>query len=64
MAPGAKINGNVTIGNNVYIGSGAIIRQGCQIGEGAIVGMGAVVLQDVPPGVTVVGNPARPLVKE
>jgi sugar O-acyltransferase (sialic acid O-acetyltransferase NeuD family) len=64
LAPGAKVNGNVTIGNNVYIGSGAIIRQGCRLGDGAIVGMGAVVLHDVAPGVTVVGNPARPLVKE
>lgn len=64
FAPGAKVNGNVTIGDHAYIGSGAVIRQGLTIGPGAIVGMGAVVTRDVPPGVTVVGNPARPLVKE
>jgi len=29
------------------------------IGAGAIVGMGAVVTKSVPPGATVVGNPAR-----
>lgn len=63
LAPGAKINGNVTLHDHVYIGSGAMIRQGLTIGAGAFVGMGAVVTQDVPPGVTVVGNPARPLVK-
>lgn len=69
FAPSVKCNGNVHIGNNVYIGSGAVIKQGklgmpLRIGAGAIVGMGAVVTRDVPPGVTVVGNPARPLFAE
>lgn len=63
FAPGAKVNGNVSIGDHAYIGSGAIIRQGITIGAGAIVGMGAVVTRDVAPGATVVGNPAKPLVK-
>lgn len=64
FAPSAKVNGNVTIGDHAYIGSGAIIRQGLTIGAGAVVGMGAVVTRDVPPGVTVVGNPAKPLIKD
>lgn len=64
FAPGAKVNGNVTIGDHAYIGAGAIVRQGLRIGAGAIVGMGAVVTRDVPPGVTVVGNPAKPLIKD
>ena len=64
FAPGAKVNGNVTVGDHAYIGSGAVIRQGVTIGAGAVVGMGAVVLNDVAPGVTVVGNPARPLIKD
>lgn len=64
LAPGAKVNGNVTIGDHAYIGSGAIIRQALTIGAGAIVGMGAVVTRDVPPGVTVVGTPAKPLIKD
>lgn len=64
FAPGAKVNGNVTIGDYAYIGSGAVIRQGVTIGVAAIVGMGAVVTHDVPSGVTVVGNPAKPLIKD
>jgi len=68
LAPGAKVNGNVEIGDDVYIGSGAIVRNGqpgsrLKIGDGAVIGMGAVVTKHVAPGVTVAGNPARPLVK-
>lgn len=63
LAPGAKVNGNVRIGDHAYIGSGAVIRQGVQIGAGAVIGMGAVVTGDVSAGVTVIGNPARPLIK-
>jgi maltose O-acetyltransferase len=49
----------VTIGSNVWIGGGAIILPGVTIGDDAIVGAGSIVTRDVPPGVTVVGNPAR-----
>ena len=41
------------------IGSGATILCGVTIGEGALIGAGSVVTKDVPPGATVVGNPAR-----
>ncbi len=43
------------------IGSGATILANLTIGERAIVGAGAVVTRDVPPGMIVVGNPARVL---
>lgn len=64
FAPGVKCNGNVVIEDHAYIGAGAIIKQGRPgqpliIGRGAVVGMGAVVTKSVPPGATVVGNPAR-----
>lgn len=63
-----KCNGKVIIGDHAYIGAGALIKEGrygkpLVIGDGAVVGMGAVVIRDVEPYVTVVGNPARPLVK-
>lgn len=68
FAPGVKCNGNVHIEDHAYIGTGAILKQGTPdkplvIGRGAVVGMGAVVTKSVPAGVTVVGNPALPLVK-
>lgn len=51
----------VTIGKNVWIGGGAIILPGVTIGDDAIIGAGAVVTKDVTAGMTVVGNPARPI---
>lgn len=45
------------------IGGGAVILPGITVGEGAMVGAGAIVTCDVPAGVTVIGNPARILVK-
>ncbi|MCF1708567.1 N-acetyltransferase [Tabrizicola sp. J26] len=42
------------------IGAGAVLLPGITIGRGAMIGAGSVVTRDVPPGVTVKGNPARP----
>ncbi|MCD6499671.1 MAG: NeuD/PglB/VioB family sugar acetyltransferase [Deltaproteobacteria bacterium] len=59
--PGANISGRVVVGEGVLIGTGAQILERRTIGQGAVVGAGAVVVHDVPPGVTVVGVPARNL---
>lgn len=69
FAPGVQCNGNIHIHDHAYIGAGAVIKQGTPdqpliIGRGAVVGMGAVVTKSVPPGVTVIGNPARILEKK
>lgn len=69
FAPRVSCNGNVHIGDHAYIGTGALVRPGVPhgtpltIGRGAVVGMGAVVTRDVASGTTVVGNPAKPLIK-
>lgn len=69
FAPSVKCNGNVHIEDHVYIGTGAIIKQGKPnrpiiIGKNAVIAAGAVVTKNVPPGLTVFGNPATVLSKE
>jgi serine O-acetyltransferase len=52
-----------TIGPRARIGTGAKVLGDVTIGEEAQVGANAVVLEDVAPGTTVVGVPAKPVVK-
>ena len=49
---------------NASIGSGVTLLGGVTVGENAIVGAGSVVTKDVPPDVTVAGNPARAMVNQ
>jgi sugar O-acyltransferase (sialic acid O-acetyltransferase NeuD family) len=69
FAPGARCNGRVLVGDYTHIGASAVIREGTsskplKIGKGVVVGIGAVVTKDIPDGITVIGNPARPLNKQ
>jgi len=48
----------VTVHDDACIGANAVIMAGLTIGRGGVVGAGAVVLQDVPDGIIVCGNPA------
>jgi sugar O-acyltransferase (sialic acid O-acetyltransferase NeuD family) len=59
FSPGVFVNGDCRIADHVFLGTGAIVTRGCCVGAGARVGAGAVVLDDVEPGATVVGAPAR-----
>jgi len=61
IATGAKLASTVRVGDGAHIGAGATVRQGLTIGAGALVGAGAAVVNDVPPGLIVVGVPARSL---
>jgi sugar O-acyltransferase (sialic acid O-acetyltransferase NeuD family) len=64
VTPGAHLLGDVVVGAQSWIGVGAVARQGSRIGSNVIVGAGAVVVQDIPDGITVIGNPARPMAKK
>jgi serine O-acetyltransferase len=50
-----------TVGSRVLIGTGAAILGPITLGDDSRVGANAVVTRSVDPGVTVVGNPAKPL---
>lgn len=59
VAPGACLAGEVIVEDCSFVGAGSVIMPRVRIGKNSIVGAGAVVTKDVPPGATVVGNPAR-----
>lgn len=73
IGPMSFLGGRVKLGNYVRIAPGAIINNRIKIednavvlniddvvglGDGSFAGLGSLVLDDVPPGVTVVGRPA------
>ena len=55
----AEISGSVVIGERCWLGPNCSIMNKIAIGDDSFVGLGAVVLQDVPPGAVMVGNPAK-----
>ena len=60
LSPGVKANlKGPHICRNAKIGANSTLLSGITIGENALVGAGAVVVDDVPAGKVVTGNPAR-----
>jgi sugar O-acyltransferase (sialic acid O-acetyltransferase NeuD family) len=55
------VAGGTRLGRNCYVGSGTSLMNGLTIGDGALIGLGSNVVRDVPAGIRVAGNPARPL---
>ncbi|MFA7264993.1 MAG: UDP-3-O-(3-hydroxymyristoyl)glucosamine N-acyltransferase [Candidatus Nanopelagicales bacterium] len=56
---GSALCGGVTVGEGAWISPNSTIREKVQIGSSSVVGLAAVVINDVAPGTTVFGNPAR-----
>ena len=49
----------VIVEDDVVIGANAVVIEGVRIGKGSVVAAGAIVLEDVPAGAVVAGNPAK-----
>jgi len=54
----------VVVGKGAVIGANACIVAPARIGEGSIVGAGSLVTKDVPPGIVVLGAPAKPYISK
>jgi sugar O-acyltransferase (sialic acid O-acetyltransferase NeuD family) len=61
ISPGGNLAGRVRVGERGWVGIGAAVRDGISLGRDVVAGAGAVIVADVGDGLTVVGNPARPL---
>ncbi|MCC5812374.1 MAG: acyl-ACP--UDP-N-acetylglucosamine O-acyltransferase [Ectothiorhodospiraceae bacterium] len=60
FANGASLAGHVLVGDHVILGGFTLVHQFCRIGEYSFSSMGSSVKQDIPPYITVAGNPAAP----
>lgn len=61
VAPGVHLAGNVKVGEGTLLGIGTTVLPGVTVGAWVTVGAGAVVVRDLPPRVTAVGVPAKPI---
>lgn len=59
-----KIVDYPVIGNSVTIFPNSVVIGKIKIGNNSVVGAGSIVIEDVPPYSTVVGNPAKIIIKQ
>lgn len=55
----AVVCGYATVREGAHVAPGAVVRDSATVGRYSVVGLGAVVIEDVPDGMIVAGNPAR-----
>ena len=60
FANNATLAGHVHVGDWAILGGFTGVHQFCRVGAHSFCGVGTVLLQDLPPFVTVAGNPAKP----
>ena len=60
FANNATLAGHVTVGDHAILGGFTGVHQFGRVGAHSFCGVGTVLLQDLPPYVTVAGNPAKP----
>lgn len=64
LNPSVNISGGVRIGDRVLVGTGSQVLENLSVGSDSTIGAGAVVRANVEAGQTVVGIPARPVVRK
>lgn len=63
IGPGVAMAGRVRVGDRALVGIGSSVRPEITIGDDSVIGAGSAVVANVPPGATVVGAPARELMR-
>jgi sugar O-acyltransferase (sialic acid O-acetyltransferase NeuD family) len=63
LSPNSALGGAVHVGNLTHLGLGAVVLPGVRIGNRVRVGAGGAVIRDVDDDLTVVGVPARPVLR-
>jgi acetyltransferase-like isoleucine patch superfamily enzyme len=63
ISPGAHLAGCVNVGQLSWLGIGCCVKQQIHVGQRVTVGAGATVVSDVMDGLTVIGTPAKSVLK-